>query len=160
MILASSYWLSKQNKNITQVEIADFIARVPPIFQENLPKVPHRRDFFNNQSGIVKIEEMGIPSCYFNSMQPNKKGISMNNYSKLSLKIKQQIFQYAERMSEGLDKTARRTIIEISPGVMHSGQSLLTEISRCLKEDIPIKKTVERLRRNLKKKTMASYLAA
>lgn len=25
VILASSYWLSKQNKNITQVEIADFI---------------------------------------------------------------------------------------------------------------------------------------
>ena len=33
VILASSYWLSKQNKNITQVEIAIFISSlIAPIF--------------------------------------------------------------------------------------------------------------------------------
>jgi hypothetical protein len=90
---------------------------------------------------------------------PNQtKEFPMPNYSKLQFKTKGQVKKYFLKLADGLDDHLKRTIVEIGFGMTASGSTLLSEISRCLQEIIPIKKTVERLRKNLYSNNISSVL--
>ena len=73
----------------------------------------------------------------------------MINYSTLGYKIKRTIFNYSEKFSKNLSKPQSKFITEMLYGILEGNKVHLSEISRSLKEDIPIKKTIERLSRNL-----------
>jgi hypothetical protein len=73
------------------------------------------------------------------------------NFSKLSRKLRKKIIQISGEVSKGLDKTACRFISESVYGLLASQSVLLTEIGRRLEEPISLKKTEERLSRQLYK---------
>ncbi len=73
------------------------------------------------------------------------------NFSKLSRKLRKKIIQISGEVSRGLDKTACRFISESVYGLLASQSVLLTEIGRCLEEPISLKKTEERLSRQIYK---------
>jgi len=59
------------------------------------------------------------------------------------------LLDYVCRISKGLSKPTRKFVADIVYGITASGSCKLTEIGRGLKEDISLKKTVDRLGRNL-----------
>ena len=73
----------------------------------------------------------------------------MINYSTLGYKIKRTIFNYSEKISKNLSKPQSKFITEMLYGILEGNKVHLSEISRSLKEDIPLKKTIELLSRNL-----------
>ena len=76
--------------------------------------------------------------------------IAMIHYNTLGNNLKRGILRFAGRISMGLKKPARKFVANMLYGVIASNSSKLTEIGRALKEDISLKKTVDRLGRNLK----------
>jgi hypothetical protein len=74
----------------------------------------------------------------------------MYNYNRLAEKIKKKSKIFIDKVSGGLNKTEYRFLFQMFYGLLGSGSVLLSEISRSLEESITLKKTIERLSRNLK----------
>ena len=73
----------------------------------------------------------------------------MNNYNTLVYQTKRKILNFSEKISKGLSRPKFKFISQIFYGLLESNSIHLTNISRTLKEDISLKKTIERLSRNL-----------
>ncbi len=71
------------------------------------------------------------------------------NSSRIAGKLRRRIARFSGDVSNGLCLAAQRFVAEMLYGIQASGSVLLTEIGRSLEEDISIKKTEERLSRNL-----------
>jgi hypothetical protein len=70
---------------------------------------------------------------------------------KIANKITKQMIKFSESISYRLSKPLKRLITEIIYGIQASKDIKLSNISRALKEDIPLIKTENRLSRNLSK---------
>jgi len=73
----------------------------------------------------------------------------MINYSTMGARIKGKVLGFCEKCSRGLSKPMRKFVADMIYGIMAAGDCKLTEISRALKESITLRKTVDRLGRNL-----------
>jgi hypothetical protein len=73
----------------------------------------------------------------------------MTNYSTLGHNLKRGIFNFCGKVSNGFRKPTQKFIMDTVFGLIAAKSCFLTEISRQLKEDIALDKTVERLSRNL-----------
>jgi len=89
----------------------------------------------------------------------------MIHYNTLGNGLKRGLLRYAKKISKGFHKPTQRFMADMIYGIIASGSCKLTDIGRALKEDISLKKVVDRLGRNLaefsdKDTLMANYLAA
>ncbi|MCL2106899.1 MAG: hypothetical protein FWH26_07600 [Oscillospiraceae bacterium] len=73
----------------------------------------------------------------------------MTYINTLGNRLKRGLLKFSEKVSKGLPKPARKFVAEMVYGIAASNSCKLTEIGRALKEDIPLKKSVDRLSRNL-----------
>lgn len=73
----------------------------------------------------------------------------MINYTRLAEKIKKKSKKFVDKISEDLNKTEYKFLFQLFYGLLDSGSVLLSEIGRSLKEEIKLKKTIDRLSRNL-----------
>lgn len=73
----------------------------------------------------------------------------MINYNRTSADIKRSISLFSNRMTNGIKKTHRDFIFQMLYGLSEGNICHLSEIARRLKEKITLKKTIERLSRNL-----------
>ena len=73
----------------------------------------------------------------------------MNNYTKIINQMKEKIVNFSKKISEDLSLPNRKFILNMIYGLICSSSSYLSEIARSLKEDITLKKVVERLSNNL-----------
>ena len=64
--------------------------------------------------------------------------------------LKRDLLNFAEKISDGLDRTKEKFLPSMLYGILASQSVMLSNIGRALQETISIKKTVERLSRNLK----------
>jgi hypothetical protein len=71
------------------------------------------------------------------------------DYGKIAGKLREQMVRFSGELSRGLPKVVGRFIAEMLYGVQARQSVRLTEVSRALDEPIAIKKTVERLSRQL-----------
>ena len=69
----------------------------------------------------------------------------MTNYSKLGYQIKREIMNFTQKICIGLKRPELKLICNMSYGILESNSCHLSKISRALKEDITLKKTIERL---------------
>ena len=72
--------------------------------------------------------------------------------AKVAAQIRAQIRRFSGEVSVGLPKTAARLVREVIYGVQSRASVRLSEIARALEEGIRLKKVVERLSRQLKRK--------
>jgi len=89
----------------------------------------------------------------------------MININTLGNGLKRCLLRFTEKISGGLTKPVRKFVADMIFGMAASKSCKLSEIGRSLKEDIGIKKTVDRLARNLRdfvdnKPLMQNYLEA
>lgn len=73
----------------------------------------------------------------------------MNNYTKIINQMKEKIINFSKNFSEDLSKPNRKFVLNMIYGLISSSSSYLSEIARSLKEEISLKKVVERLSNNL-----------
>lgn len=73
----------------------------------------------------------------------------MVNYSRLGYEIKRNLSGFSEKISKGLKLPQKKFILQMMYGILEGDKPHLSEIARALKETIPIKKTIDRLSRNL-----------
>jgi len=71
------------------------------------------------------------------------------DYTRLSRRLSSQIGRLSGELSSGLPKVCGRFLAQMLYGIQASGSVLLTEIGRSLEEEISLKKTEERLCRQL-----------
>lgn len=74
----------------------------------------------------------------------------MVNYTILNSNLKRGILRFSEKISKKFNRPIMKFICEMIYGILASKSCLLSEISRNLNEKIPLRKTVNRLSRNLK----------
>jgi hypothetical protein len=70
-------------------------------------------------------------------------------YSKVSWKVREQIRKFSGELSSGICKTAARFVAEAVYGIQAKKSVMLSEIARSLNEDIALKKTENRLSRQI-----------
>lgn len=73
----------------------------------------------------------------------------MTNYSKLSYQLKREIKNFSKKISKGLSRPKYKLVFQMLYGMLESQSTHLSNISRALKEDITLKKTIDRLSRGL-----------
>lgn len=73
----------------------------------------------------------------------------MFNYSILGYRLKREILNFSKKVCKGLKKPKYKLICNMLYGISESGSCHLSKISRALKEDITLKKTIDRLSRGL-----------
>jgi hypothetical protein len=73
----------------------------------------------------------------------------MYNYSKLSYQLKRKIKTFSSKISKDLSKPKFKFVFEMIYGLSESQSSHLSNIARALKEKTLLKKTIDRLSRNL-----------
>jgi len=73
------------------------------------------------------------------------------HYAKIASKLREQIVRFSGELSSGLPKVTRRFVTEIVYGIQARQSVRLTEVARALGEKISLKKTHERLCRQLGK---------
>jgi hypothetical protein len=73
----------------------------------------------------------------------------MINHNILGNRFKELMLNFSKKVSNGLSKPTEKFIADMLFGIVAAGSSKLTEIGRALKENIALKKTVERLGRQL-----------
>ena len=71
------------------------------------------------------------------------------NSTRIASNLRNRIGRFSGDLSKGLCLPAQRFVSEMVYGIQASASVLLTEVGRCLEEAITIKKTEERLSRNL-----------
>jgi hypothetical protein len=70
-------------------------------------------------------------------------------FAKIAQKLREQMVQFSGELSTGLPKVARRFVAEMIFGIQARGSVRLTEVGRALGERVSLKKTEERLSRQL-----------
>lgn len=88
----------------------------------------------------------------------------MINYNRLGYEIKRDLTNFSTKISRGLKRPQQKFIHQMIYGILSGNKLHLSEIARSLKEEITLKKTIERLSRNLnafeeKQSLMQNYLA-
>ena len=73
----------------------------------------------------------------------------MINYNRLGFEIKRDLSNFSEKISKGLKRPKKKFVHQMIYGILTGNKVHLSEIARSLKEDITLKKTIERLSRNL-----------
>lgn len=73
----------------------------------------------------------------------------MINYSKLSYQLKREIKKFTDKISKGLSRPKYKLVFQMLYGILESQSTHLSNISRALKENITLKKTIDRLSRGL-----------
>jgi hypothetical protein len=84
-----------------------------------------------------------------NHKNHKKEEIAMTNYNTLGNHLKRRILRFTDKISGGFTKPERKFIADMVFGIIASNSCKLTDIGRVLKESVALKKTVERLGRNL-----------
>ena len=74
--------------------------------------------------------------------------------SKVATRLREQVQKFSGEVSAGMGQVARRFVGEMLYGIQASQSVMLTEIVRSLEESSSIKKTEERLSRNLRRKEL------
>ena len=82
----------------------------------------------------------------------------MNNYTTLGWQLKRGLLNFSEKICENLSRPILKFVSSMLYGLLKSQSVMLTEIARALEEGITVKKTVERLSRNLKEFSRSSQL--
>jgi hypothetical protein len=82
----------------------------------------------------------------------------MATQSKTAGKIKLQITRFSNRLSSGLNKPKRRFLHQMVYGIQESCDIKLTNIGRSLGEEIPLKKTENRLSRQINDGDLTEFL--
>ena len=73
----------------------------------------------------------------------------MINYSTLNSNLKRGILKFSEKVSKGLSRPTFKFVSQMIYGILTSQSCHLSKIARALNEDISLKKTIDRLSRNL-----------
>jgi len=73
----------------------------------------------------------------------------MNNYNTLSSNLKRGLLRFSEKISKGLSRPEFKFVCQMIYGILCSQSCHLSKIARSLDESIKLKKTIERLSRNL-----------
>ena len=73
----------------------------------------------------------------------------MNNHSILSSNVKRGLLRFSERISEGLPRPDFKFVAQMVYGILSAQSCHLSKIARALNEKSSLKKTIERLSRNL-----------
>lgn len=79
-------------------------------------------------------------------------------YSRIARSLRQRIARFSGELSEGLPKVARRLVAEALYGIQASQSVVLTKMARTLEETIKVKKTEERLSRQLSREGLAEQV--
>lgn len=87
----------------------------------------------------------------------------MINYSRLGYEIKRDFTNFSLRISKGLKRPQEKFVHQMIYGILAGNKLHLSEIARALKESITLKKTIDRLSKNLhafdgKDSVMHNYL--
>lgn len=69
----------------------------------------------------------------------------MINYNRLGYEIKRDLTNFCTKISYGLKRPHQKLIHQMLYGILAGNKVHLSEIARSLKEDITLKKTIERL---------------
>ena len=80
------------------------------------------------------------------------------NISKIAQKIQSQIHHFSGKLSQGLPKVAQRFVEEAIYGIQTRGFVRLSEVARSLNEDIPLRKTINRLSNQLKRPGLREHI--
>ena len=73
----------------------------------------------------------------------------MNNFTTNCYEMKREIYNFSQKMSNGLNKSTSKFILDIQYGLAKGGSCLISEIARALDEKIKLGYTIERLCDNL-----------
>lgn len=73
----------------------------------------------------------------------------MVNYNRLAGKLKEDLTGFSEKISKGMKYPAKKFILQMVYGILESNTVHLSEIARSLEEKTSLKKTIDRLSRNL-----------
>ena len=88
----------------------------------------------------------------------------MINYNRLGYEIKRDLTDFSKKISYGVKRPQQKFIHQMLYGILAGNKLHLSEIARSLKENITLKKTIDRLSRNLnsfgeKQTVMQDYLS-
>ena len=73
----------------------------------------------------------------------------MNYFTMNTYEMKREIYNFSQKMSNGLNKSTSKFVLDVQYGLAKGGSCLITEIARALDEDIKLGYTIERLCDNL-----------
>ena len=73
----------------------------------------------------------------------------MINYSRLGYEIKRDFTNFYNKVSKGLKRPQEKFVHQMVYGILAGNKLHLSEIARSLKENITLKKTIDRLSKNL-----------
>jgi hypothetical protein len=73
----------------------------------------------------------------------------MINYNRLGYEIKRDLANFSEKISNGLKRPESKFVTQMLYGILAGNKVHLSEIARSLNENITLKKTIDRLSRNL-----------
>lgn len=73
----------------------------------------------------------------------------MTNFTMNSYEMKREIVNFAKNISEGVNKSTSKFVMDMEYGLAKSGSCLISQIARSLDEDIKLSYTIERLCDNL-----------
>lgn len=73
----------------------------------------------------------------------------MINYNRLAYELKRDISNFSNKISAGLKRPKMKFLTQMIYGLLEGNKAHLSEIARSLKEPVTLKKTIERLSRNL-----------
>ena len=73
----------------------------------------------------------------------------MINYNRLGYEIKRDLSNFSSKISKGLKRPQEKFVLQMLYGILEGNKLHLSEIGRSLKESISLKKTIDRLSRNL-----------
>ena len=88
----------------------------------------------------------------------------MVNYNRLGYEIKRDFTNFSTKISQDLKRPQQKFVHQMIYGILAGNKPHLSEIARSLKENITLKKTIDRLSRNLnsfeeKQPVMQEYLS-
>ena len=73
----------------------------------------------------------------------------MNNFTMNCYEMKRDILNFSKKLSEGVNKSTSKFVMDMQYGLAKNGSCLISEISRTLDENIKLNYTIERLCDNL-----------
>ena len=73
----------------------------------------------------------------------------MNNYTTNTYEIKREIITFSRKISNGVNKSTNKFVMDMQYGLAKGGSCLISEIARSLDENIKLSYTIERLCDNL-----------
>ncbi len=87
----------------------------------------------------------------------------MVNYNRLAGKLKEDLAVFSQKISKGMKCPAKKFILQMLYGILESNKVHLSEIARSLEENTSLKKTIDRLSKNLfsfdgKENIMKNYI--